>query len=1281
MRSPGKGGEHRAQRLIPYVPRLLVEWLREDPSVRHRAIDGTLAFVDISGFTQMTERLARKGKVGAEEMSDTLNSCFSDLLSVAYDYGAGLVKWGGDAVLLLFEDDGHAERACKAALSMQREIRRIGRLKTSAGQVTLRMSVGIHTGTFDFFLVGDLHRELLITGPGASETVTMEQIADAGEVAVSPATARLLHPSCLGEREGDAILLKREPEVEVARAAPVVDVPADEIERCLPEAIRRHLLLEQGEPEHRSVAVAFVEFSGVQQILRDEGPDVLADALDECIGVVQRATSHYDVTFFETDINSDGGKIMLVAGAPTTSGDDQERMLRAVREIVDACVRIPLRVGVNSGRVFAGDFGPPFRRTYSIKGDAVNLAARVMGKAAVGQILVTRRAFDSSLADFEATPLEPFRVKGKAQPIQALAVGPRCATDASSSTRTALVGRGRELTSLLLAVQSAHEWRGRLAVLIGEPGVGKSRLIDELRRRADVPLVLGALSEPYEMTTPYFAFKRLLAAVLDIDPDGDEAERAAVLRERLEDVAPHLLPWLPLIGVPLDIELPDTPETRALADNCRRRKLEEVVRDVLGIVLATPTILIFEDVHWMDDASSDLVRALVEGIELRPWLVVATRRDEPTGLHVKADDRTVLLQLEPLDEEAATEMLEAVADEANLPPHHVEALVKRAGGNPLFLEQLVAAARDAGSVDELPASVEGVLAARIDRLTPRDRTILRYASVVGPRFERTLLAEALGDDVSLDDGTWTRLRELVVADDPDTLRFRHALIRDAAYEGLPYKRRRALHVRVGETIERLSRDPDEDAGRLSLHYFHGQHFERAWAYSLTAADRAAAVHAHGEATVFYARALETAKRLHDVPPEAIAAVSESLGDSRCFLGEFAQATTAYRSARSLLDVEPAEQARLMLKEAAIPWRRGHYAQALRWVRRGLRLLEGLEGEQVSRQRARLLSQHAAIRLRQGLPLETIDWCNDAIDEASGADAEEALAHAYCLLDYAYFSVGQYDDVVFSERALEIYTRTGNLIELGGVYNNLGMFAYFRADWNSAIDYYVRAEEAWEKAGDRWAASFATVNRGEILADQGRIEEAEPLFRVALRIARSYEATSRVADVELQYGRLAARAGRFAEAHGLYEEALEIYERAGARGEVLTTQARIAECLALEGRPDAAYALSVETLEHAADVEGLFLLIPFLQRVRANANIQLGHLEGAREALAISLTEGRAKGADYEVALALEELVRLRSLLGEETHAVETERDEMFERLGIVAVPAAMSTAGTAGSFG
>ena len=158
--------------LLPYVSRLALGWAPVGPDPRHLRIHGSLAFVDISGFTRLTERLARKGKVGAEEMSDILSATFAGLLTEAVDDGADLVKWGGDAALLLFQGQDHALRAARASHRMRAALRVIGRVPTTSGMVVLRMSVGVHSGEFDFFLVGDpdIHRELLISGPAASIT-------------------------------------------------------------------------------------------------------------------------------------------------------------------------------------------------------------------------------------------------------------------------------------------------------------------------------------------------------------------------------------------------------------------------------------------------------------------------------------------------------------------------------------------------------------------------------------------------------------------------------------------------------------------------------------------------------------------------------------------------------------------------------------------------------------------------------------------------------------------------------------------------------------------------------------------------------------------------------------------------------------------------------------------------------------------------------------------------------------------------------------------------------
>src|SRR5574340_399704 len=210
----------RAEDLRPYLPRLTLEWLAEEPAPRWRAVDGTLAFVDISGFTSMTERLAQRGKVGAEEVSDILDHSFGELLGISNDDGADLIKWGGDAVLLLFRGQEHALRAARATWHMVRLMRRIGRLKTSVGAVRLRMSVGVHSGKFHFFLVGDLHRELVLTGPGATITARMEGIAEAGEVCVSPATAALLPSSLVGEPKAEGLLLRAAPPGPAAGRAP-----------------------------------------------------------------------------------------------------------------------------------------------------------------------------------------------------------------------------------------------------------------------------------------------------------------------------------------------------------------------------------------------------------------------------------------------------------------------------------------------------------------------------------------------------------------------------------------------------------------------------------------------------------------------------------------------------------------------------------------------------------------------------------------------------------------------------------------------------------------------------------------------------------------------------------------------------------------------------------------------------------------------------------------------------------------------------------------------------
>ncbi len=1259
--------------LRPYVPRLLVEWLLDDGERRWRAVDGTLAFVDISGFTTMTERLARRGKVGAEEISDTLNTCFTELLSVAYDYGAGLVKWGGDAVLLLFDGEEHAPRAARAAAGMQRTLRAMGRLRTSAGLITLRMSVGIHSGQFYFFLAGDRHRELVITGTDATQTVAMEAIANAGEVVVSPSTAALLRPSSVGTPRGDGFLLAAEPPVGVRRAVPVPDVGSLDLALCLPEGIRDHLLADAGDAEHRPIATAFIEFRGTDALLEQHGPARVADALDELVSVVQDAVHRHEVVFSETDIAADGGKILLIAGAPRSVGDDEERMLRAARAVIEHELTLPVRIGVNCGRIFSGDFGPPYRRTYSVKGDALNTAARIMGKAELGQVLATETVLARSRTEFQTTAVGPFALKGKSEPVQAYVLGPTLGRT-TASARTPLVGREQEMTALLEALESARNGEGRLIELVGEPGIGKSRLVEELTAQAGNVAVLTGACEQYESSTPYFPFHRLMRGALGIRGEESTARVVQRLRRRVDADAPELTPWLPLVGALFDVELSETPEVASLEPRFRRTRLEEVAADLLERLLPGPALLVFEDVHWMDEASADLLASIARDIRQRPWVVLPTRRDVDTGFVGAPLPGVSALRPAPLDDRQAQALIEAGTQAAPLPLHVTATLARRAGGNPLFLAELVAASRSVG-VEALPDSIEALLTVQIDRLAPRDRTVLRCASVLGTTFEQDLLRASLeGDRYALDDGVWDRLGDFISRDRSGIAHFRHALVRDAAYEGLPYRRRLELHGRVGETIERLSgSSPEEHAEVLSLHFLEAQRFEKAWTYARGAGEHARSVYANVDAARLFERALQAARRLEGIEQGDLAEVWEALGDARDRAGLHAAGAAAYRAARRLRSGDPRAEASLCLKEAWMQDRLGNYPQALRWLTRGMKALEGTPGRQAAAKRAELQVFYGAIRQSQGRSAAAIGWCTKAIGEAERAGEKRVIAYACSILDWAYIAAGQPENATRSARALALYEEIGDLDGQALVLNNLGAFAYFEGRWDDALDLYRRGLDARERLGDVANGADITFNIGEILVDRGELAEAEERIRHALRVWQAAESPFGVAIATRLLGRAASRSGRYDEGLELLHEARAQFKELGATGEVVETDARIAGALVR-------HAVSAEGLRLATDAlrTATGPTVPLAQRIRGYALIQLDRLDEARTALEASLVTARNQGAGFEEACTLDALVRLCELTAdEEERAFARACNEIKSRLGIRAIPEFPLSPGTA----
>ena len=1091
-------------RLQPYIPRLTQEWLGTEPERNHRCVEGTLVFADISGFTMLSEKLAKLGQIGAEEMASAITTCFSDLLTVAYDEGGGLIKFGGDALLILFDGADHAVRAARAAFGMRKRLQTVGKLVTPGGRVNLRMSVGVHSGAFDFFLVGNSHRELIVTGPGSTRVVEMEGTATAGEIVLSPATIDHLPGTCVGAAKGEGWLLRSAPRGEAPSPTWVLpELEPATLEGSVPMAIRETLLAAVNEPEHRQVCVAFLHFDGTDEILATQGPEVLADGLQQLVGETQSAVDEYGICFLASDVDADGGKLILTAGAPKASLDGEERMLLALRRIVDVGSAIPFRIGVNRGPVFAGDVGPRYRRTYTVMGDAVNLAARVMAKAHPGQVLATGSILDASDIRFETQALEPFMVKGKRDPVTAFLVGPIADVQVhSDEDDLPLVGRQEEIAAIDDAMAGAREGRGHTIEIVGPPGIGKTRLLRELRSRAEAFEHLEATCELYAQGTAYAPFRALLRDALDIDRQVHGEDAAQLLRIKVSAVSPDLLPWLPLLAIPVDVEVEPTPEVDALAQEFRRGKLEWAVAKLLRqLYEGRPVLVTIEDAHWMDDASGALLSSLLPGIQAGPWLVAITRRDEQTGFVAPEGERSATLRPEPLTEVARKALLEAASEDAPLRPHELDVVAERSGGNPLFLRELLRAARAAGGVGDLPSSVDGIVTAQIDRLPPGDLRLLRYAAVLGSSFTDELVSALLaGEDEVFDRAAWRRLDEFVAPDGPGAHRFRHALMRDAAYEGLSFRRRRELHARVGDAICERTADEDEASELLSMHYYFALRYADAWRFSRVAGDRAQARYANVDAAAFLERAIGVSKKV-----EALAA----RGCDRRAPGARRGLRTAgpLRRREGRVPASPARaegrsmaEAQIWLRESWLPERVGNYWLCIRLVNQALKCIEGVEGAEAEELRTGLWGVYAAHRYFQGRNREAIEWGAKAAEASERIGYRQGCAQAYLSMSLAYADTGDLKEAErFSELALALYEELEQLEPQAQVLNNMGTFSYFAGRWNEAVERWDRSRELRLRTGDAVEAANGTNNVAEVLSDQGHLAEAEARFREALRV--------------------------------------------------------------------------------------------------------------------------------------------------------------------------------------
>ncbi len=670
--------------------------------------------------------------------------------------------------------------------------------------------------------------------------------------------------------------------------------------------------------ERRIITILFCDVVKSTSLADSLDPEEWTEVMNRAFGVLTGPIERYEGTVARLM----GDSILAFFGAPFAHEDDPQRAVFAALEIMNEVkafaqqikaqygLDFEVRVGINTGPVVVGDVGSQRVSEYTAMGDAVNVAARMEQTARAGTIQISEDSQRLVAPLFELEDLGGIDVKGKTAPVRAFRVLQAKAQPGRlrgiQGISAPLIGREREMDVLKSAMASTKEGRGHIICLIGEAGLGKSRLIDEARKLwllENPPYTWeGVQGSPYDTARPYGLFQKYARDMFGIQLD-DPPE---VIHQKVEDGfggAPDEMVALCKVTMERVIASKVLHDAKDFRAEEIREDLYHIAEHAWRNATVVPTVCVFDDIHWADQASIDLLTHLFKVPQDRPVLLICAFRPErqAPGWQAKIRAETEYphlyteIALTPLDSQRTDNLVSALLNIADLPKDLRALIVKKTEGNPYFVEEIVRTLIEQGvvyqtddglrwkastSVDDIaiPDTLQALLVARIDRLDAEARATLQLASVIGRSFYLRIL-KAISDSAMLLDQQLASLQkvELVreAARRPELeYIFKHELARDAAYNTILVRRRKELHRQVGEAIEQLFRDnPEDNAHRLAQHFALAGDAAKAYRYYVMAGEVAVGVHAHAEALDHFSHALEVSAEL-EVPSAERAALEQ-----------------------------------------------------------------------------------------------------------------------------------------------------------------------------------------------------------------------------------------------------------------------------------------------------------------------------------------------------------------------------------------------------------------------
>jgi adenylate cyclase len=947
--------------------------------------------------------------------------------------------------------------------------------------------------------------------------------------------------------------------------------------------------------ERREVTSLFADISGFTTLADRLDAEDLHAVISPVITGLAAIAERYEAYL----VKYAGDALLFFFGAPVAHEDDPDRALLTALEMhaalpslvqglpVDAG-DLQLHIGVTTGTVVSGHFGGDTRADYSILGDAVNVAQRLESVAPGGETYVAESTYQLTRHRFAFDPVGELALKGKLKPVVAYRLVGRQPSLALAPTATRrLIGRSTELRAIRPLLDPATHG-GAVVAVTGEPGVGKSRLLHEVR---DDVLARGgrwfdARCLSYGAALPYWPIVDLVRRTLGVAPD-ERTEHAVRRLRSSRTVDPSARPFLERLLGSTDVP----PEVERLDPEAFRRHLHDAVASLLLASSAgRPVTVAVEDVHWADSSTLALLPHLVAaGVRLyvtaRPEggeVARALAGAAPAG-------RSCAVELGPLSTPAVRELLEAIL-EGDVPVDLVALVAARTGGNPLFVEELTRALveqdairsrngrwrlADALAVDHLPDTVERVVAGRIDLLPPRAAAVLQVASVVGRLVRLPLLraaAEEIVDvDAALDDLVAGGFLDVSRDGDEHVLGFHHALVQQVAYERLLRRSREEIHRRVARAAVEHYGDGDDVVDLLARHLYLGGAGLDAVDPLLRAGRRAARMFANEEAIVHLARAADVLDGADD--PTRSDEVLLELAELHAVRGDYDTALDLYRRVRARLRSVPA-----WLGEAAVLRRKGDYAAAIElvdeaiaavgpsatdaaslWLERSWtcsvagRLHEARSAVESGLAtvgsddvlRGRLLAQLAHVEDATGRYEEALDAATRAQAAFEQGEHERGLLVALRIAGSIQRHLGDLEAAVVSLRqAVALAERTGTVEELAGALLNLGMVHLVRGELDEGIRCDERAVAEFERLdhGSGQAVGYGNLAEKVLLA--GDATGAVEWSQRALDKAKAIGHTGTIADAGRTYARALLALGSVADAQAAAAEAAAAFRALG-----------------------------------------------------------------------------------------------------------------------------------------